>query len=241
MKKFAIAFVLLIGAFLVTRSYQQHATPAAPKPATTMTTPAPVAPPPAPPPSSQITLGPAGTPPAGATANKPTLTEMLIGANRIYDAQIGMMVTYPKDWGVRDVTLRWGASQTENTIFLAPPAGSSVIPSIYYRQFTYPPGAMSNPEAYLRQQAQQKEDSRSSGGTNDYKNEASSFVYRKINGNPSLSYFATYTQGGDVHAEYFLRVLGPSGYVMFFNRGPAKEVQALIPTIADMANTVKPP
>lgn len=100
---------------------------------------------------------------------------------------------------------------------------------------------MTNPEATLRDMARQKEASRSAGGQNDYKNDPDSFVFRTIDGQPSLSYFATYTNNGEVRAEYFLRLLSPTGYVMFFNRGPAKDVQALIPTIVEMAGTVKPP
>jgi hypothetical protein len=66
-------------------------------------------------------------------------------------------------------------------------------------------------------------------------------VFTQVDGHPSLSYFATYTQGDQVHAEYFTRILGDNGYVMFFVRGPAGDVQALIPTVHQMAGTVKAP
>lgn len=42
-------------------------------------------------------------------------------------------------------------------------------------------------------------------------------------------------------AEYFIRILGQTGYVMFFVRGPAKDVQAIIPTVYQMGGTVKVP
>jgi hypothetical protein len=100
---------------------------------------------------------------------------------------------------------------------------------------------MTNPEATLRDMAQQKEVSRIADGRTDYRNDPSSFVFRTIDGRPSLSYIATWTRNDEVQAEYFLRILGPTGYVMFFNQGPAKDVQALIPAVFQMAGTVKPP
>jgi hypothetical protein len=102
---------------------------------------------------------------------------------------------------------------------------------------------MSNPEATLRDMARQKEASRSNSGESDYKNDPESFVFRTVHGKPSLSYFATYTNraNGEVHAEYFMRILGPTGYVMFFTRGPVKDVQTLIPAVFEMGGTVRPP
>ena len=44
-----------------------------------------------------------------------------------------------------------------------------------------------------------------------------------------------------MQAEYFTRILGDKGYVMFFVRGPVKDVQALIPSVYQMGGTVKPP
>jgi hypothetical protein len=173
---------------------------------------------------------------------KPTLADLLQPGRRIHDVQAGLTVTYPEDWAPRDVALRWGVNEGENTIFFRAPEGSQAVPSLYYRKYSDGPAFdMANPEATLRDMALQKEVSRSAGGQNDYRNDPGSFVFRTIDGNPTLSYFATYTSRGEVQAEYFLRMLGPSGYVMFFNRGPVKDVQALIPTIVDMAGTVKPP
>lgn len=173
---------------------------------------------------------------------KPGLADLLQAGHRIHDAMTGLSVTYPADWTAREAVLRWGVNEGENTIFFSPPDGSQAVPSLYYRRYSDGPAFdMTNPEATLRDMAQQKETSRSAGGQNDYKNDPGSFVFRTIDGNPTLSYFATYTNRGEVHAEYFLRMLGPSGYVMFFNRGPVKDVQALIPTIVEMAGTVKPP
>lgn len=180
--------------------------------------------------------------PAQKSDSQTLLRDLLLSGNRIFDAKLGLMATYPADWTVRDAALRWGVNQGENTIFFAPPEGSQADPSLYYRKYSDGPAFdMANPEATLRDMARQKEASRSAAGQDDYKNDPESFVFRTIDGQPSLSYFATYTSNGEVHAEYFLRILGPSGYVMFFNRGPAKDVQALIPTIVEMASNVKPP
>jgi hypothetical protein len=175
---------------------------------------------------------------------KMSVNDVVLPGNRIYDAKFGLTATYPENWTVRDVALRWGVNEGENTIFFGVPDASQATSSMYYRQYTDGPSfSMANPEATLRDMAQQKEVSRVADGRKDYRNDGDSFVFRTIDGNPSLSYFATYThpRSGELHAEYFLRILGPSGYVMFFNYGPVKDVQAVIPTIFQMAGTVKPP
>ena len=112
---------------------------------------------------------------------------------------------------------------------------------MYYRDYNdgEPSGVAT--EAVLREMAQKKEESRSQSGIPDYKNDPGSFVFRQIDGHPSLSYFATYTGNNQVQAEYFLRILGENGYVMFFVHGPVKDVQALIPAVYQMGGSVKPP
>jgi hypothetical protein len=168
-----------------------------------------------------------------------SLAEMLQPNNRFHDPLFGVSVTLPEGWSVRQA-MRWGENNRENTVFLKPPEGEA-IPSMYYQH--YPDGApeLGQAEARLREMAQKKEESRSMGGTNDYKNDPDSFVFRQIDGHPSLSYFATYTQNEQVRAEYFMRILGEKGYVMFFVRGPVKDVQAVIPVVHQMGGTVKPP
>lgn len=179
--------------------------------------------------------------PRAMTAGPISLSEVLQPNNGYFDAAYGVAVTYPAGWAVRQA-LRWGVNNGENTVFFSPPPGSAAVPSMYYRNYSDGPSFdMTNPEATLRDMARQKEESRSGGGQNDYKNDPDSFVFRTIDGHPSLSYFATYTTGGQVHAEYFLRILGNGGYVMFFTRGPTKDVQALIPSVFEMGGTVRPP
>jgi hypothetical protein len=168
------------------------------------------------------------------------LDEMLTPNNGFVDPVFGVSVTYPENWAVRDAK-RWGDFNEQNTVWFV--AGDSLAtPSMYYQLYPEgsPPGA-GNVEAYLREVARKKEESRNSRPGSDYKNDPESFVFRELNGNPSLSYFATYTQGDRVMAEYFVRVLGPKGYVMFFTNGPADHVRKIIPTVQQVGGTVKPP
>jgi hypothetical protein len=252
-KKVVPIFVLLVVAAIATWSWvRSSARPESPVVTATDQAKAPTSLPKSKPPepAAPVTKADARPPtPAARTAvvlQKPpgqmTINDVVLPGNRISDPKFGLSATYPADWTVRDVALRWGVNEGENTIFFGPPEGSQAVPSLYYRRYSDGPAfSMANPEATLRDMARQKEESRSGGGKNDYKNDPESFVFRTIDGNPSLSYFATYTRGGEVHAEYFLRILGPSGYVMFFNQGPVKDVQTLIPTILNMGGTVKPP
>jgi hypothetical protein len=165
--------------------------------------------------------------------------EVLLPNHRFFDPITGVAATYPEGWTVRDIK-RWGPDNRESTVFFHPPEGSAV-PSMFYQ--AYPDGtpAPADSEAMLREQARMKEASRSSDGATDYRNDPDSFVFREVNGHPTLSYFATYTAGGETHAEYFTRILGYNGYVMFFVRGPVKDVQAIIPAVYQMSGTVTPP
>jgi hypothetical protein len=257
-KKFALLFALLVVVAIGVWWLQRPAAPSAPAIAVVEAdsksmTPAPRAMPAEAMAPTAPTVAPAAASPAPAPAarmvmerppGKLSVNDVVLPGNRISDPEIGLAATYPENWTVRDVALRWGVNEGENTIFFGLPDGMQGTSSMYYRKYTDGPAfSMANPEATLRDMAQQKEVSRIADGRKDYRNDPDSFVFRTIDGNPSLSYFATYTQPntGEVHAEYFLRILGPGGYVMFFNYGPAKDIQALIPTVFQMAGTVKPP
>jgi hypothetical protein len=184
-----------------------------------------------------------GAPPPAAESNpsiKMSLAEVLGPDNVFHDGLTGVSVKFPEDWVVRDA-IRWGQDHRENTVFFNLPEGTAAVPSMYYQPYPNGAPAPGEAEAMLRSQAEQKEASRSDNGSNDYKNDPDSFVFRTIDGHPTLSYFATYTRGDAVQAEYFTRILGDNGYVMFFVRGPAKDVQALIPAVSQMSTTVKPP
>lgn len=164
--------------------------------------------------------------------------EILSAENVINDSEYGVSLTFPQDWTVKNA-IRWGSNKS--TIFFNPPEGSEAIPSVFYQKFSEAPPDRAYAEAVMRDQARKKEAARLKDGIVDYKNDPESFRYREINGNPTLSYFSTYMNGDEVEAEYFTRILGEEGYVMFFVRGPADDVSALITPVTDMSETVTPP
>lgn len=100
---------------------------------------------------------------------------------------------------------------------------------------------MEGAEAYFRRVAQNKENQRVTGGIADYKNVESSFEFAQLDGNPAVSYFAVFSRGEEVQTEYFVRVLGKKGYVMFFVPGRLEDVQKIMPQIKQMAGTLKVP
>lgn len=169
-----------------------------------------------------------------------SLQDVLQPGNGFLDPKYGVAAVYPEGWTVREA-VRWGENQRENTVFFTPPEGSKATPSMYYQEYREPPPPRDKAEALLREMAQKKEEARSNNGKNDYRNDPGSFVFREVDGHPTLSYFATYSRGDQVQAEYFTRILGEKGYVMFFVRGPVADVQALIPPVYQMSGTVKPP
>lgn len=180
--------------------------------------------------------------PAAAPADEyppMSLSEVLAPNNLFYDSFLGVSVTYPPGWSVR-AARRWGDKNHQATVALVPPPPLKGTPSMYYQM--YPDGSRPpTTEAYLRTMAREKETQRLAGGAVDYRNDPDSFVFREIDGRPSLSYFATFTQDNQVMAEYFLRVLGQKGYVMFFVKGPVKDIQAMIPPVQQMGTTVRIP
>jgi RNA polymerase sigma factor (sigma-70 family) len=199
------------------------------------TVPAPAAP--APTPLANIATGPM----PAESGNPPMVLSEVLGPNNLFqDRLFGVSMTYPEGWTVRQA-MRWGTDNRENTVFLTPEPATTARPSMYYRR--YPDGTppLQNAEAYLREIAESKEKSRIAGGRRDYKNVPESFAYGEINGNPALSYFATFTQGDEVRTEYFIRILGQQGYVMFFTTGRFEDVRTIMPQFRPMAGTVQSP
>lgn len=166
--------------------------------------------------------------------------EVLQANNQFHDALLGVSATIPQGWTMRSA-VRWGANNEQNTIVLAPETPSTARPSMYYQMYPEAGPDLSASEAYLRQIAQSKENSRSGNGTSDYKNVPSSFEFKQIDGRPALSYFAVFSRQDQVMTEYFVRILGEKGYVMFFTTGRLEDVQAIKPQIDQMASTVKVP
>ncbi len=169
-----------------------------------------------------------------------SLAQVLGPNNLYYDAVTGVSMTYPPGWTVRNA-VRWGDRNRENTVMFSAAEATAFRPSMYYNMYAdgAPPAVAT--EDFLRTSAQKKEQQRLASGVTDYKNDPDSFVFREIEGRPSLSYFATFTKNDQVMAEYFMRIVGQKGYVMFFVQGPAAEVQKHIPTVHQMGGTVRVP
>lgn len=168
------------------------------------------------------------------------LTDVLGPNNLYHDDAFGVSATYPEGWTVGGAG-RWGANNSENTVSLVPDTPTTARPSMYYQ--LYPNGypEVEGSEAYFRRVAQNKENQRVAGGVTDYKNLPGSFEFTEINGNPAVSYFAAFNRGDEVQTEYFVRILGKKGYVMFFVPGRMEDVQAIMPQLRQMASTVKVP
>lgn len=213
--------------------FVQPAKPAAPSPA--------AIPPPA-------TLQPVQVARASTAAPDPKapiqidLAQALGPDNNYQDTLVGLSVLLPEGWSIRNA-IRWGPDHRQNTVFLKPELASSASPSMYYKHYTPEEAASirgTGAEALLREQAQKKEASRLAG-VPDYLNVPDSFSFFDVHGSPALSYFATFTRGGQVMTEHFIRVLGPKGYVMFFTTGKFEDVKAIMPQLRQAASTVRGP
>jgi hypothetical protein len=206
------------------------------------TPPPPIAPPVAPAPITNVMPAPKSVETPNPSEAPQIVLENVLGPNNHYhDDLVGLSVTFPEEWKVRTAR-RWGTNNHENTVYAtARRERRPARPSMYYKQYVDTPPDPSTAEAYLRRQAQQKEDSRIAAGLTDYKNVPDSFAYIDINGSPALSYFATFTRGDQVMTENFIRVLGPKGYVMFFTSGKLEDVQAILPHLKQMAASLKGP
>lgn len=199
-------------------------------------------------PAPQIKFVQASAPEAAPAAPNPNapvkidLAQALGADNRYRDTAVGVEVQFPGGWKVQDA-IRWGNNQSENTVFLSPDTPSSARPSMYYKPYLETEAATisgTGAEALLREQAEKKEASRVAGLA-DYKNVPDSFSFFDVNGRPAMSYFATFTNNGEVMTEHFIRILGPKGYVMFFTTGRFEDVKALMPQLKQAATTVKGP
>jgi hypothetical protein len=168
------------------------------------------------------------------------LTDVLGPNNFYHDDVFGVSATYPDGWSITGAN-RWGVNNSENTVPLRPDVASTARPSMYYQKYPNGYPELEGVEAYAQRVAQNKENQRITGGLTDYKNVPASFKIEQLDGRSIVSYFAAYTQGDDVRTEYFVRVLGKQGYVMFFVPGKMEDVQAMMPKIDQMAKTVKVP
>jgi RNA polymerase sigma factor (sigma-70 family) len=198
------------------------------------------------PPTESIALQPASNTsdaiakPEGMIYPQLALPDVLGPNNLYYDGVTGVSMTYPPGWVVRSA-VRWGDRNRENTVMFTPHEAGSLKPSMYYNMYATGAPPPITTEEFLRTSAKKKEEQRIAAGLTDYKNEAESFVFRQVEGRPSLSYFATYTKSDELMAEYFMRIVGQKGYVMFFIQGKAEDVRKSIPTVHQMGATVRVP
>ena len=167
------------------------------------------------------------------------LKDFLGPNNSFHDPVFGIALTYPAGWEVVGGG-RWGKDNGENTFRFQPIWPSPARPSLYYQRFSATSPRPSDFEAWFRESARKKEESRAQG-VKDYRNMPETFSFKTIAGQPSGSYLATFTLGGHQMVEHFVRVAGPTAYVMFFTQGPAEEVAAIRAEIERMAETVRIP
>ena len=162
----------------------------------------------------------------------------IIGDDRsIRDPLYGLTARYPNGWFVRGVT-RWGDRET--LIYLGAPSATAA-PTLYYRVYANPMSVPADAEAYLREQAQKKEQDRINGGLADYANVVNSFEFKTVNGHPALSNSARFTGGGTTQVEYFVRVLSPNGTALCFLRAPLDEFESLRAAFDTMVETLRLP
>ncbi|MGH7957386.1 MAG: hypothetical protein ACREH8_10280 [Opitutaceae bacterium] len=163
----------------------------------------------------------------------------IIGDDRsIRDPLYGLTARYPTGWFVRGVT-RWGDRET--TIYFGASSPGDATPTLYYRVYSQPISLPADAEAYLRDQAQKKEEQRISGGLADYANVVDSFELKTVGGHPASSYTARFTGGGTTQVEYFVRVLSSNGVALFFLRAPLAEFDGLRPGFDAMVDTIRLP
>lgn len=178
--------------------------------------------------------------PSGSVAIN--LKQALGPDNQYTDAALNLSLTLPKGWSIREA-YRWGEGRQENTVALQAAPVTSAVPSIYYRRYTEEDVRVINSagsKIFLEEGAMLKEASRVQYFT-DYRNEPESVRFFTINDRPAMTYLAMYSQGDRLMAEHFIRVLGRTGYVMFFTRGAPHDVKALTPQLLQMASTVQAP
>ncbi len=168
------------------------------------------------------------------------LEDVLDPNNHYHDDLLGVSADLPEGWKVRSAQ-RWGSGNRENTVFLLPATETSARPSMYYQMYPKDVPQPGQAEAYLRNIADWKENSRIQAGLTDYKNVPDSFEFSDANGRPTLSYFATFSRGDDTMTEYFVRVLGEKGYVMFFTTGKLEDVKSIMAQVKQTAASVKVP
>lgn len=153
------------------------------------------------------------------------------------DEKFGLHGILPAGWSV-------GAGQrtadTLNALFEIE-NNSAVRASLYFR--LNPPGAPKpgeDPETFLRGEAAKKAADRRATFP-EYANQSDSFAFRRIAGQPALSWIGNYTHDGVPSSEYMIRILGPDSVAFLFMSGPTEEIASTRAAFGAFADTLRLP
>ena len=175
----------------------------------------------------------------GAAPTMP-LNEVLGPDNSFNDTVYGVAFTYPAGWRVRSGE-RWNwEDERENSLMLSPPSRLHAITAVYYQLFSENvPGPESEGiETFLRKIAERKAEAQAAAGLKDYKNLPDSFVFSETGGRATLKNSASYIEKRKPSTEYFVRIFGARGYVIFCVQGPVPDVKAVVADVDRMAASV---
>jgi hypothetical protein len=179
-----------------------------------------------------------------ALRSEPIDVVSALSRSHVYtDSKYQISAKIPTDWTILQ-GVRWGAhNEGENTINFRIPAPSQANPSMYYALFyDGSPAPESQGEEWFEMVVRNKEVARRRALPNgDYQNDATSVERKQISDHPTLSYTARYTMNGRPMMEHFLYVVGKRSFVMFFTKGPPKDVNGVIPKIKEMAGSLTLP
>jgi hypothetical protein len=166
------------------------------------------------------------------------LGEIVTDDRSIRDPLYGLTLRYPAGWLVRGVT-RWGDRET--TVYFGAPNSANAFITLYYRVYGSPVALPSNPETFLRDEANRKAERRVNGGLTDYANVVDSFAFKTVGGLPALNYSARFHGGGRTQVEYIVQILSGKGVATFFLRVPLEELEAVRPAFDGMVETFNLP
>lgn len=170
------------------------------------------------------------------------LDEVIKPNNVFQDPTEGVTFVYPKGWSVRGGDHGSSDDETESAVYFDAPRRSRAYTTVYYQLYSQSasaPPATIPLEKFTRMVAAEKALNRLTRGLKDYKNLPESFVFAREGKRAVLKNLATFSKDGKPHAEYFIRIFGPVGYVIFNVIGPAPDVRAAMPDVDRMASTVK--
>jgi hypothetical protein len=166
------------------------------------------------------------------------LGEIVTDDRSIKDPLYGLTLRYPAGWLVRGVT-RWGDKET--TVYFGAPNSANAFITLYYRVYSAPVAMPSNPETFLRDEADRKAERRVSGGLTDYANVIDSFAFKSVGGLPALNYSARFHGGGRTQVEYIVRILSEKGIAIFLLRVPLEELESVRSAFDGMVETFNLP